>query len=90
MIKQVALLARLQLEGKDLERIAAQLDQILGYVRQLDAVPTEGVEPTSHVVPLTNVLRADEPRPSLRAEEVVSLAPAKHQQFVSVPKVIET
>jgi len=89
VVKEVALLARLQLEGKDLERMAAQLDQILEYVRQLDAVPTDGIEPTSHVLQLTNVLRLDEPRPSLSAEAVVNLAPATHQQFVAVPKVIE-
>jgi aspartyl-tRNA(Asn)/glutamyl-tRNA(Gln) amidotransferase subunit C len=70
-------------------RTAAQLDEILEYVKKLQAVPTDGVEPTSHVLPLTNVLRADEPRPSLRQDEVVALAPAHKAPFVTVPKVID-
>jgi len=90
IVRHVALLARLRLEGEALARTAAQLDEILEYVKKLQMVPTDGVEPTTHVLPLANVLRADEPRPSLRQEEVVALAPAKHPPFVKVPKVIES
>jgi len=89
VIKQVALLARLRLEGQALAQLAAQLDEILGYVQQLQAVPTDGVEPTSHVLPLANVLRADEPQPALSPEGVLALAPAKKPPFVTVPKIIE-
>ena len=90
IVTHVALLARLRLEGEALVRTAAQLDEILAYVKTLQSVPTEGVEPTSHVLPLANVLRADEPRPSLRQDEVVALAPAQQPPFVKVPKVIDT
>ena len=90
VIQQVALLARLRLEGPALTQLAAQLDEILAYVQQLQAVPTEGIEPTSHVLPLSNVLRKDEPQPSLSQEVVLALAPASHTPFVKVPKVIET
>ena len=89
VVKQVAFLARLRLEGPALAQIAAQLDEILAYVQQLSAVNTDQVEPTSHVLPLTNVLRKDEARPSLPAETVTALAPAAHPPFVAVPKVIE-
>ena len=89
VVKQVAMLARLRLEGKALTQIAAQLDEILQYVQQLQAVDTEGIEPTTHVLPLTNVLRKDEPRPSLSQDAVVALAPAAQAPFVKVPKVIE-
>ena len=89
VVKQVAMLARLRLEGKALTQLAAQLDEILQYVRQLQAVDTEHVEPTSHVLPLSNVLRKDEPQPSLSQEAVVALAPAAQPPFVKVPKVIE-
>ena len=89
VVKQVAMLARLRLEGKALTQIAAQLDEILQYVQQLQAVDTERVEPTSHVLPLTNVLRKDEPTPSLSQDAVVALAPAAQPPFVKVPKVIE-
>jgi aspartyl-tRNA(Asn)/glutamyl-tRNA(Gln) amidotransferase subunit C len=88
-VLHVARLARLRLEGPALSRVAAQLDEILQYVQQLGAVPTEGVEPTSHVLPLTNVLRADEPQPAMGQETVTGLAPAAHGAFVSVPKVID-
>ena len=89
VVKQVALLARLRLEGPALAQLAGQLDEILQYVQRLQAVDTEHIEPTSHVLPLSNVLRKDEPRPSLSQEVVASLAPAKHPPFVKVPKVIE-
>ena len=88
-VKQVALLARLQLEGRALEQFSSQLDQILQYVQQLQAVSTDGIEPTSHVLPLANVLRKDEPSPSLSQDTVLALAPAHQRPFVKVPKVIE-
>ena len=90
IVKQVAMLARLRLEGKTLTHIAAQLDEILQYVQQLQAVETNGIEPTSHVLPLANVLRKDEPRACLSQDEVLSLAPATQRPFVTVPKVLET
>ena len=89
IVKQVAHLARLRLEGQALTQIAAQLDEILQYVQQLQAVDTEGIEPTTHVLPLTNVLRKDEPTPSLSQDAVVALAPVAAPPFVKVPKVIE-
>ena len=90
VVKQVASLARLRLEGTALTQLAAQLDEILQYVQQLQGVPTDHVEPTSHVLPLSNVLRKDEPSPSLSQASVVTLAPAGQLPFIKVPKVIET
>ena len=90
IIKHVAQLARLRLEGEALERFAGQVNEILGYVQRLQAVATEGVEPTSHVLPLANVLRKDELRPSLPQDAVMALAPAAQPPFITVPKVIET
>ena len=89
VVKQVASLARLSVDGEALARLSSQLDEILAYVQQLQAVPTDRVEPTSHVMPLANVLRADQPMPSLPQEAVVALAPAAQHPFVKVPKVIE-
>jgi aspartyl-tRNA(Asn)/glutamyl-tRNA(Gln) amidotransferase subunit C len=88
-VKQVARLARLRLEGDALTQLAAQLDEILEYVQQLQSVDTDRVEPTSHVLPLANVLRTDEPRPCLSPDAVAALAPASQKPFVKVPKVIE-
>ena len=90
IVKQVAHLARLRLEGPALSQLAAQLDEILQYMQQLQEVPTDRVEPTSHVLPLSNVLRKDEPVPSLGQDVVLALAPASQRPFVKVPKVIET
>ena len=90
VVTQVALLARLRLEGASLTQLAAQLDHILQYVQQLQAVPTDHVEPTSHVLPLSNVLRKDERQTSLGQEAVLAMAPARHPPFIAVPKVIES
>jgi aspartyl-tRNA(Asn)/glutamyl-tRNA(Gln) amidotransferase subunit C len=89
IVKHVALLARLRLEGEALARTAAQLDEILEYVKKLQSVPTDGIEPTTHVLPLSNVLRPDDVRPSLPQGTIAALAPAMHPPFVKVPKVIE-
>ena len=89
IVTQVALLARLRLEGQALKQFAAQMDEILAYVQQLQAVPTDQVEPTTHVVPLSNVLRADEPQPSLSVQAVLAMANAQQPPFIKVPKVIE-
>ncbi len=90
IIKHVARLGRLRLEGQALAQVAAQVDEILRYVQQLESVPTDHVEPTSHVLPLANVLRADTPRPSLGPEAVAGMAPERHHSFIKVPKVIDT
>ena len=89
IIRQVALLARLRLSPDDSARLTSQLEQILQHVQRLNTVQTDGVEPTSHVLPLRNVLRADVPQPCLGAAAVLALAPASQPPFVKVPKVIE-
>lgn len=88
-VKQVAQLARLQLDGEALRNTALQLDEILQYVQKLQAVPTDSIEPTSHVLPLSDVLRSDELKAPLGQQAVLALAPAKHPPFIKVPKVIE-
>ena len=88
-VKQVAKLARLRLEGEALAQCVSQLDGIVQYVRQLEAVNTDQVPPTTHVLPIANVLRKDEPSPSLSQAIVTGLAPEAHPPFIAVPKVIE-
>ncbi len=88
-VQQVARLARLELDAAQQARFAAQLGEILQYVQQLQQVPTDGIEPTSHVVPLSNVMRPDQPRPSTAPEAVVAIAPARHGSLYKVPKIIE-
>ena len=60
----VARLARLKLTDEEVERISGELSGILDHVERISELDLDGVEPTSHVIELENVLRPDEPRPS--------------------------
>jgi aspartyl-tRNA(Asn)/glutamyl-tRNA(Gln) amidotransferase subunit C len=73
-VLHVARLARLRLSDQEVETMVGELSGILDHVDRIGKLDLEGVEPTSHVVELENVLRPDEPRPSLPRE--VALAPA--------------
>ncbi len=88
-IGQVAHLARLHLDGDTLTHLAGQVDHILEYVQQLQQVSTDGVEPTSHPLALTNVLRQDKILSSFDPKVVTQLAPTSQGNYVTVPKVIE-
>jgi aspartyl-tRNA(Asn)/glutamyl-tRNA(Gln) amidotransferase subunit C len=88
-VEHVARLARLALDDAELERMREQLNGILGYIDKLRALDTAGVEPTSHAVPLVNVMREDTNRPCLPADEALANAPERSGQFFRVPKIIE-
>ena len=85
----VTQLARLSLPEEQIEMYQGQLDQILAYIDRLNQVDTSNVEPTTHVIPITNVLREDELKDSLPVEEVLANAPQKESLSFCVPKVIE-
>ena len=84
-VLHVARLARLELTDSELERMSGELSGILDHVERMNELDLEGVEPTSHVVALENVLRADEPRPSLPRERVLESAPDPAQGAFRVP-----
>jgi aspartyl-tRNA(Asn)/glutamyl-tRNA(Gln) amidotransferase subunit C len=84
-VLHVARLARLALAETEIERMSGELSSILGHVEQMNELDLGGVEPTSHVVPLTNVSRADEPRPSWPLEQVIEPAPDSDQGAFRVP-----
>lgn len=88
-VDDVARLARLALTEDERARFAEQLARILEYCRLLDAQPIEGVPATSHVLPVTNVVRPDVVTPSLPRDEVLSQAPVHDQGFFKVPRVFE-
>src|SRR5262245_25897621 len=88
-VEHVARLARLALDPEEKERMRAQLDAILGYVEQLRAVDTTGVAPTAHVLPLVNVMREDEIRPSYPADTMLANAPDAHDGQFRVPRILE-
>ena len=74
-VLHVARLARLRLSDEEVERMSGELSAILDHVEKIGELDLDGVEPTAHVVPLENVLREDEPRPSLPRERALEQAP---------------
>lgn len=88
-VEHVARLARLELTAEEKERMRAQLDSILSYIDKLNELDTTAVEPTSHILPMTNVFREDEITPSLSQEEVLANAPDRYDLFFRVPRILE-
>ncbi len=88
-IEQIAELARLSLKPEEKAKLKKDLESILAYVAQLKAVPTDHVEPTSHVLNLENVFREDKVKPSDIREDVLKHAPHREGSFFKVPKVID-
>ena len=84
-VLHVARLARLQLSDAEVEQIAGELSGILDHVDRISSLDLETVEPTSHVVALENVLRADEPEPSLPRERALEQAPDPADGAFRVP-----
>ncbi len=88
-IKYLAHLARLALIPEEEKKLSAQLGSILGYIEKLRGLDVANVEPTAHAVPMVNVTRDDEVRPSLPHEESLRNAPAKANGLFIVPKIVE-
>ena len=88
-VRYVAELARLDLAAGEEELLTGQLNAILEYMDQLGEVDTTGVEPTSHVLPLTNVMRDDLVHECLSTAEALANAPAADQGHFAVPKILE-
>ena len=88
-VEHVARLARLDIAPDEKERMRGQLDAILGYVEQLRRVDTTGIEPTAHVLPLVNILREDEIRPSYPVEAMLANAPEPEAGQFRVPRILE-
>ncbi len=89
LVAHVARLSRLALTEEELEQYRQQLSTILEYFARLEALPTEGVETTSHAIPVTNVFREDAVSPSLPVEEVLAMAPQVRDGYFVVPRVLE-
>jgi aspartyl-tRNA(Asn)/glutamyl-tRNA(Gln) amidotransferase subunit C len=86
-VEHVAKLARLHFDEEELARLQPELEQIIGYVEQLSELDLSGLEPTSHAVPLKNVLRPDEPWCGLTHEEAMSNGPAVEGGAFVVPRI---
>jgi aspartyl-tRNA(Asn)/glutamyl-tRNA(Gln) amidotransferase subunit C len=88
-IKHVAHLARIELQPVELEKLSLQLQDIIGFIDKLSCLDTKQVQPASHILPISNVLREDKPHTCLTPEEALENAPSKKGNFFSVPKIIE-
>ena len=84
----MARLARLSLSDDELEMFTGQLAAVLDHAQDVASLDTAGVPPTAHPLPLENVLRDDEPRPSLDRDEVLASAPAVEDDRFRVPPVL--
>ncbi len=84
-VLHVAKLSRLRLSDDEIETMAGELSAILEHVERISALDLDGVEPTTHVVELENVLRADEPRASLPREKALEPAPDPADGSFRVP-----
>jgi aspartyl-tRNA(Asn)/glutamyl-tRNA(Gln) amidotransferase subunit C len=88
-VEHVALLARLGLSDEELGTLADQLSAILDHMRAINQLDTSNIPPTAQVIPLRNVMRPDEPRPSLPVPEVLQNAPAQDSGYFRVPPVLD-
>ncbi len=88
-VQYIAHLARLNLTPEEEAKFGAQLAQVLDYIEKLKQLDVNQIEPMSHAVPLVNVTRPDEVRPSLPHAEAMRNAPAQANGLFIVPKIVE-
>jgi len=89
IVKRIAHLARIRVEGSEVESLKGELNTILGFVEQLNEVDVEGVEPMTSVTPMALRRRDDKVTAGGYAEQIVSNAPLSEDNFFMVPKVVE-
>ena len=88
-VEHAAYLARLGLTEDEKTTLQEQLSAILEHMRTINELDTSQIPPTAQVIPLVNVMRSDEPRPSLPVEDVLQNAPDREGAFFRVPHVLE-
>ena len=88
-VEKIAHLARITLSQEEIQEYQPQLEAVVTYIHQLNELDLSGVEPTAHAILMQDVVRADDPRPSLDHEVVMRNAPSENQGLFSVPKIIE-
>ena len=89
IVEHVAHLARIELGEAELSRLSKQLEHILGFIDKLSSLDIQNTPPTSHILPINNVLREDTPKGSIPVEKALLNAPGKKNNFFVVPKIIE-
>lgn len=87
-VEHVALLARLELTEDELITNTEQLNSILDYAAMLEKLNTDDIKPTAHAVPLHNVLREDQVKPSIDRKKALANAPDAEDGFFKVPRIV--
>ena len=87
-VAHLARLSRLALSDEELDHLAPQLNQIISAVAQVQEVAAEGIPPTTHALPITNVFRDDVIVPPIGAEAALDQAPASEQGRFRVPRIL--
>jgi aspartyl-tRNA(Asn)/glutamyl-tRNA(Gln) amidotransferase subunit C len=88
-VRHIAKLARLNLSDDEVRLFTVQLGSIVDYVRQLEEVNVDGVEPLAHPLPITDIFREDEPHEPFTPEQALANAPDRQGQFFRVPAVLD-
>ena len=88
-VEHVALLARLELTDAEKLKLRADLNAIMEHFGRLLDLTTEDVPPTNHAIPMQNVFRVDEVRPSLPRDVLLAEAPDAREEYFVVPRVVE-
>jgi len=88
-VDHIAELAKLALTEVEKERFREQLSAVLEYAARLEALDTDAIPPTATVLPLRNVMRADETSPPSPREDILANAPAAEEGCFKVPAVLE-
>lgn len=88
-IIKIAKLAKLKLNDNEIEKFTSQFNQILDYMKKLNELNTDEVQPLSHPLEINNLIREDELKDSIPRELALSNAPDKDDKFFKVPKVIK-
>lgn len=87
-VRHVAMLARLALTDDEVTQLAPQLSEILDYAETVSEATATDVEPLTHPFPLRNIMRDDEPRPSLPRDVILSQAPEAREDRFAVPRIV--
>jgi aspartyl-tRNA(Asn)/glutamyl-tRNA(Gln) amidotransferase subunit C len=87
-VNRIARLARIGLTPDEVATMTTELEAILGFVEQLQAVDIDGVEPTDQVTGLVDVWREDEVQPSLDRDQLLANAPAQQNGYFKVKRVL--
>ena len=87
-VEYVARLSKLEIAEEKKQQVAVKLSAIIDYMQQLQEIDVSSVEPTTHVLPLTNVFREDKIAPCLPREQALALAPESEEGFFKVPSIL--